>query len=118
MTGPWAGWRAWGWKVAVALLLGLLGPGLSRASAADQEVRDFAILVDGKPAGQYQLKITRQDDGTVAVNADSECVVKVLFVTGYSYSYHAYESWKGGRLQQFHSSGKEDGKGFDITVAV
>jgi len=113
-----------GWKinipgVAAWLLvvgLGLVGPGLSRAAAGEQEHRDFAILVDGKSAGDYHMTITRQDDGTTTLDAHSEVKVKFLLITAYSYTYRGQEVWKGGRLQHFASSGKEDSKVFTISA--
>jgi len=62
------------------------------------------------------MTITRQDDGTLTLAAESECKVKVLLITAYSYSYHAYETWKGGRLQRFESHGKENSKPFAISA--
>jgi len=96
--------------------IGLLLPGTGRAVAADVETRDFTIQVDGKPAGEYHMTIRRQDDGTVSLSAQSEVHVKVLLVNVYNYVYRGEEVWKGGRLQHFESSGKENSKAFTVTA--
>jgi hypothetical protein len=107
-----------GRPLAVWLLLAgsILAPGSSPATAAEQEVRAFDVVVDGKRAGEYHLTITRRDDGTLTVDARSDVQVKVLLVTAYSYSYLGQEVWKAGRLQQFACTGKENGKPFTISA--
>ena len=99
-----------GWLLLVAG--GWLIPGTGRAQAAEVETRDFAIEVDGKPAGNYHMRIERQNDGTVTLAAESEVQVKVLLVSVYSYAYHGLEVWKDGRLLHFESTGKENNKPF------
>jgi hypothetical protein len=103
-------------KAAFALLAGVVL--LGRAAAGEQEVRAFAISVDGKPAGSYRMAIARQDDGTVTLDASSECVVKFLLVTAYSYTYTGHEVWKDEQLQSFASHGKENGKAFQISARL
>ena len=98
------------------LVGGLVLTGAGRAAADDAEVRDFAIQVDGKPAGDYHMTIRRQDDGSVSLSAQSDVRVTVLLVTAYSYSYRGREVWKDGRLQHFESAGKENGKAFAVAA--
>ncbi len=95
---------------------GLFLPGAGRAAAADAEVRDFVIQVDGKPAGDYHMTIRPQDDGSVVLSAESDVHVAVLLVNVYSYSYRGREVWKQGRLQHFESGGKENGKAFAVSA--
>jgi hypothetical protein len=99
------------------LVLGALGLlGSAPARAADQETREFEVIVDGKHAGTYRTTITRGDDGTLTLAAQSDVKVKVLLVTAYSYSYEGREVWQGGRLQSFACTGKENGKPFAVTA--
>jgi Family of unknown function (DUF6134) len=100
------------------LLMGvaLFVPGWSRAGAADIEVRDFTIQVDGKNAGEYHMTIHRQDDGTVSMAAQSDVQVKVLLVPVYNYTYRGLEVWKAGRLQHFECSGKENSRTFTVSA--
>jgi hypothetical protein len=102
---------------ALALLVGagLLAAGASR-SAAGAEVRDFTVLVDGKPAGDYHLTVQPQDNGAVAMALQADVRVKVLGVTVYSYTYRGREVWKDGRLRRVDSSGQENGKPFAVSA--
>jgi hypothetical protein len=96
--------------------LAVLITGTSRAAAADTEVRDFNVLVDGSRAGDYHVTIQRGDDGTLTMSLTSEVRVKVLGVTFYSYTYRGREVWKDGRLQRLDSNGQENGKPFTVTA--
>jgi hypothetical protein len=119
MARPSGGFRRSSWRGPTWLLLaslGLLLPGIAPARAAEQENRDFDIVVDGKRAGDYQMTITRQDDGTLTLAARSDVQVKVLLLTAYAYSYRGQEVWRGGRLQTFASSGKENGRPFSVSA--
>jgi hypothetical protein len=100
-----------GLAAALACLLML---GLPQARAADVETRTFSVSVDGKKAGDYQLTIQRQDDGTITTSAQTDVTVTLLAIPVYTYSYRGQEVWKAGRLQHFQSSGKEKGKEFNI----
>jgi hypothetical protein len=88
--------------------------GLPRAWAADIETRRFAVLVDGKKAGDYQMTIQRQPDGAIAMSAQSDVRVTILGVPVYTYTYRGMEVWKAGRLHHFESTGKEKGKDFSV----
>ena len=96
----------------------LLLVGIARAGAADVEIRTFAIQVDGKKSGEYQMNIKRQDDGSVVLTAQSDVRVTLLAIPVYTYSYHAVEVWKNGQLHHFESSGKEKGKDFAVRADV
>jgi hypothetical protein len=104
--------------VVLGLLVGagVLFAGSSRAAAADTEVRDFNVLVDGSRAGDYHLTLQRQDDGTVTMTLQSEVRVKVLGVSFYSYTYRGREVWKDGRLRRLDSNGQENGKPFTVSA--
>jgi hypothetical protein len=105
--------KLWLLAATATLLLGASG-----ARAADAETRSYTIQVDGKKAGEYQLLIRTQDDGSVSVAAQSDVRVTVLGITGYSYGYTGQEVWHQGRLQHFASSGKENGKDFAVHADV
>src|SRR3954447_3915259 len=90
------------------VLGGLLAAGAGRRAAADEvETRQFAIHVDGKPAGQYVMTLTRRDGGVESMSGQARVTVKVLFKT-YSYTYSGTEYWKDGKLQQLQSSTSDD----------
>jgi hypothetical protein len=109
------------WTSALGLLAAaacILGFDLPRAGAADSETRKFTVLVDGKKAGDYQLNIMRQADGSINVVAASDVRVTILAIPVYTYTYRAREVWKAGRLQHFQSMGKEKSQEFAIKADV
>lgn len=87
----------------------------SATSATDVETREFTVRVDGKPAGDAQMTIHRQDDGTLDMRCDTKITVKIGgFIKVYRYSYRGYETWKDGRLLHLRSTCDDDGKHYDV----
>jgi hypothetical protein len=107
------------WGVRWCLVLGgLLAAGAGQRAAADEtEVRQFAIQVDGKNAGQFLMTITKRDGGVESMSGQASVSVRVLFKT-YTYSYDGTEHWKGGRLQQLDSSSNDDGKRYTVRAVA
>ncbi len=87
------------------------------ARAAETEQRVFSIHVGGKPAGDYRLTITRQDNGEEVVTAQAGVRVKAVLKT-YTYTYQGTERWKDGRLLELRSSTSDDGKRFDVLATA
>jgi hypothetical protein len=85
--------------------------------AADTETRDFAVFVDGKPAGEGHITIHNQEDGSVVVNSNTDVVVRVLLIT-YTYKFRGREVWKDGRLTQLDSTCLDDGKAFVVAASA
>jgi hypothetical protein len=95
----------------------MLAPGWSPAVAADVEVREFNVFVDGKRGGHYVLSITRHDDANLAVSAEAN--VSLSFAWGlkkYTYTLRATEEWKDGRLVRLDSSCNDDGSKFAVAA--
>jgi hypothetical protein len=92
----------------------LLAPYLPRAAAADTEARDFAVRIDGKPAGEYHMTITRQDDGSVSMSGQADIRCTFYLVRTYTYTYRGTEVWKGGRLLRLDSGCDDDGKKYSV----
>ena len=106
------GSRAWALLLAgLAILL----PG--RARAADNETRLYAVSVDGKRSGDYQLTITRQEDGSCALTGQTDVRVKYL-VYSYRYTYRGTEVWKDGRLLRLDCRANDDGKRMTVTAVA
>ncbi len=102
-------------QIVPALLVGLaLAPG----ARAETEVRQFNVSVDGKPSGQYTMRIAKGDDGTVSISCDAHVKVKVAFVTAYHYDFTGAEEWKDGRLISLKSTCDDDGKKFSVTATT
>jgi hypothetical protein len=91
-----------------------LGAGPGRGTTV-AETRDFAVLVDGKHAGDAHMTITKNDDGTVTMQCDTDVKVSVLLAT-YKYRYRGYEVWKDGKLVRFNSTCDDNGKGYVVTA--
>jgi hypothetical protein len=85
------------------------------ARAAETETREFAIHVDGKPAGQYAMTITKQDDGAEVMAVQASVRVKHL-LGSYSYIYQGTEHWRDNRLVRMQSSTNDDGKRYQVQV--
>ena len=85
--------------------------------AADSETREFAILVDGKPAGTANMTIEKKDDGSTVVACDTNVTVRVL-IKKYVYTCQTREVWKDGRLQQLSSRCNDDGKQYEVSGAA
>jgi hypothetical protein len=88
-----------------------------RARAAELEYRDFAVTIDGKPAGAYHLTIARQNDGAFTVEAQARINLTYYVVYHYSYQLHDAEVWKDGRLRRLESSGNDNGRPLSV-IAV
>jgi Domain of unknown function (DUF6134) len=81
--------------------------------ADEKEVRDFAISIDGRQAGRYQITINSQKDGDIVVEAEAKVVLNYL-VYRYTYSFHGKERWRGGRLMWLGSISNDNGKRFRV----
>ncbi len=84
---------------------------------ADTEVREFAISVDGKPAGQYRMTIRRTDRETVVMTGWAEVRVSYL-VFSYHYSYQGTETLRAGRLARLESRADDNGQRFQVTAVA
>jgi hypothetical protein len=103
----------WGLVVGTLLAAGAA----QRALADETETRQFAIHVDGKPAGQYFMTITRGAGGVDTMSAQANVRVRVLIKT-YEYSYQGTEQWKDGRLLRLESNSNDDGKRYAVQAAA
>lgn len=104
--------------IVPALLVGLAVFSAPRSQAAETEVRKFNVSVDGNPAGQYTMTITKGDDGAVTANCEAHVKVKKVGITVYHYDFFANEKWKDGRLESLGSRCDDDGKKFEVTAAA
>jgi len=104
-------WREAGTIVLIALGVCVLGESL--AAAADKETRIFSIKIDNKPAGTYQMSISRPDDRTFIVVGWADVSISKLFIK-YKYTYQGTEVWKDGRLVRLTSKTNDDGKQFEV----
>src|SRR5947207_5006644 len=78
------------------------------APAASVDTRQFAVLVDGKPAGECRVTYTSGDDGSLRVAGSAAVRVRHLLGT-YHYNFDGTELWKGDRLQRLSCASNDDG---------
>jgi hypothetical protein len=102
----------------LAAMLLMAGAVCTPARAAETEVREFSVSVDGKSSGTYTMTITKQDDGTFTMVCQADVKVKVGLITAYRYTYNGTETWKDGRLQSLESDCDDDGKKFHVRASA
>ncbi|HJT33426.1 MAG TPA: DUF6134 family protein [Pirellulales bacterium] len=106
--------------VSIVLLASQILPGLSKAQEPHrtlEEVREFDILVQGKPAGASVVRITDRADGTTRVETEAHVKVSYL-VYVYRYEFHGQETWRGKRLLSADNRATDDGKKFEARAKV
>jgi hypothetical protein len=100
------------WSLFVASALFAAG---SPIYAGETETREFAVSVDGKPAGTASITIQKQEDGSTVVTCDTTVTVRVL-IKKYVYTCQTREVWKDSRLQELTSRCNDDGKHFQVSA--
>jgi hypothetical protein len=108
MTGPMRG---------LVLLAGFLASSESFLLADEREQREYAVLIDGKEAGQTTLDIHQQDNGLTSVATRASIKVQRLIIQ-YNLTIDSTEWWRDDRLVSLKSQTKENGKMTSIDVAA
>jgi Family of unknown function (DUF6134) len=88
-----------------------------RAAALETEVREFSVEIEGKPAGQYVMTVTKQDNGILSMKGEANISFKYLLVT-YTYTYRGVEHWKDGKLIELNSHCNDDGKKTEVNAQL
>ena len=84
--------------------------------AAHTETRHFSILVDGREAGQSQMTIIEQVDGSVYMTASAKVELQGLVVK-YNFVIEGQDWWKDGKLIGMKASCNDNGKKCDLLVS-
>lgn len=92
--------------VALALAAPVLG----------DDNRTFQVSVEGKPSGQFQIKI-KEKDGTTEVTMSTRVEVKAL-LGKYRYTLDSTETWKGDKLTGMRASCNDDGVKHEVSLKV
>ena len=102
------GWLLW--KAQSARPVGLAAVVLVGAPALAEadDVRTFAVTVDGKAGGTYTIT-TAAKDGVETTTVAAEVKVKVALRT-HVYELNSVEVWKDGRLASVDAKSNDDGK--------
>lgn len=99
------------------LLAAVIILSMGRADAADSEIRDFGVTIDGKQAGTYRMTIQRYENGSISMVGQANIKVSYL-VASYRYQYTGSEVWSNGRLYALESKTNDDGKEFAVSAAA
>jgi hypothetical protein len=94
----------------------LASSGAGTLIAAEAETRRYAIEIDGKPSGNYQMIIRQESDGTAVVSCHAHARVKFGFLPLYRYAYLGTETWKNGRLVRLDSTTNDNGEEFTVNA--
>ena len=98
-------------------IIGSTAPPAAPASAARMsQVREFDILVDGKPAGTHRLSICTQGDVTTT-RVESDVRID-LIVHVYKYKFRATEVWRADGLSQIDLQCEDGGKRTSLTAKL
>ncbi len=113
-VGGWVMWKAHSARSAALTAAALVGaPALVEAD----EVRTFAVSVDGKAGGSYTITTAAAADGTETVTVAAEVKVKVALYT-YVYQLNSAEVWKNGQLVSLDAKSNDDGKKRTVSAAA
>lgn len=104
------------WKTSVRSLT-LTSVAVAGTPAAADEVRTFAVSVDGKPGGTYTIATTAGADGSETTTVAAEVKVKTPLYT-YTYHLNSAEVWQKGRLVSLESKANDDGKKHAVTAVA
>jgi hypothetical protein len=100
---------------ATIFVVAAIGP--SAASAADAEIRIFAVQVDGRAAGEFRLIVRTDDDGTETATAAASVQVRQL-LGAYRYTFRGSETWKASRLQRLDAISDDNGKKHTVAAVA
>jgi hypothetical protein len=107
------GWRFGGRRWVLALLvLAAVAQGQSQPAGDTTEVRDFAVSVDGKQAGNTQIVITDRADGTTLVTTKANVQVKLFL--NYTYAYQGTEVWNKEQLVRLDGKCSDNAKKYSV----
>jgi|GEM_PF-1962214 len=118
----WVIWKA----IARPTTLGVVTLTGVPALAGADEVRTFAVTVDGKAGGSYTISTAVAADGTQTIQVTAAVKVRAPLHT-YVYELNSIEVWRTGQLVSLTANSNDDGKkrsvtavanGRDLTVTV
>jgi hypothetical protein len=110
-------WLVWRAQPARTLALTTAAVAGAPALAPADEVRTFAVTVDGKPGGTYTISTATAADGSETTTVAATVKVKTLLGT-YTYELNSAEVWKNGRLMSLDAKSNDDGKKKAVTAAA
>jgi hypothetical protein len=86
------------------------------AQTAD-EIRQYDVIVKGKPVGNISIRISQAPDGTTTASTDTSIEAAFLLIK-YRYEFHGKETWQGDQLLQFNSRTNDNGTQSKVEATV
>jgi hypothetical protein len=87
------------------------------ARAAEVEERKFVTFLDGQRVGDYHVKITQEDDGSISQSSQGQ--MQLTLPNGAAhYRYRGHETWKDGQLQRLDSTSTDDTKQTKVSATA
>jgi len=77
---------------------------------------DFEVLLNGKPIGHHQIRLSVDQTGRQIVQCDADYTVKLLGITFFAYQHQHRETWEGNCLQSLVSSTQTNGEPEQLTL--
>ena len=77
---------------------------------------DFEVLLNGKPIGHHQIRLSVDQTGRQIVQGDADYTVKLLGITFFAYQHQHRETWEGNCLQSLVSSTQTNGEPEQLTL--
>jgi hypothetical protein len=99
--------------VLIAAGVALLLSGVVAATSGTAKDLSFRVLLDGKPIGSHDFRITEQDAEKV-VESNASFDVSLFFVPVFSYRHSNTEVWRDGCLVQIDAETDSNGEQFRV----
>jgi hypothetical protein len=112
-----AAWFLWKAQSARPVALATVAVAGAPAAVGADEVRTFAVTVDGKPGGNYTISTTTAADGSETTTVAASVKVKMALYT-YTYELNSTEVWKNGQLLSVEAQSNDDGKKRAVTAVA
>ena len=96
-----------GGAMAAVLLLALSFSASARELPPDG-LLDFAVIRDGEVIGHHRVAF-RQEGPTTLMVVEAKIEITLLGITVYRFLHSGRETWRGGRLIDFHTTTDDDG---------
>ena len=103
-------------STSVARALEPAPAGAAAQAAVAAQIRDFAVLVDGKRSGTYRMAVYQYANGGVIMQGQADVRVRYL-IFDYSYTYRGRETWHNQQLVGLESQSDDGGQRNQVSAA-
>ncbi len=89
----------------------------SSLRADEVEVREYAVLIDGKESGQTTITVAQKGDAPLYMKANGTVKFRRFFFE-FNYSFDAEEWWKDNKLVGLRTVSTEQGKRTELAAGI